>query len=260
MIYIYDGTYEGLLTAIFTSFEHREFTITLTTPGVYQEHLFDGSRVISTDRTKASRVYSGLAKRTTKNIVTDFWRAFLSEDTSVIQIIYELIIAVFRHSPALLQNYGDDKVILFHQALRKVSRERHRMKAFVRFHKSSNGLFVAIFEPDFNVLPLIVSFFRNRYADQTWLIYDQKRKYGLFYDLKTVIEVTLSAQCSNQLQSSSDFITLDPEDNHYENLWRSYFQSTNIEARKNLKLHIRHVPKRYWRYLPEKLDQLRHPQ
>lgn len=260
MIYIYDGTYEGVLTAVFTSFEYKEFNITLSTPDMLQKHLFDGSRDILTDHTKASRVHSGLVKRITKNGATDFWRAFLSEDISIIQIIYDLIIAVFQYSPALLQNYGDDKVILFHQTLRKVSRERHRMKAFVRFHKSSNGLFVAIVEPDFNVLPLIVSFFRNRYADQTWLIYDQKRKYGLFHDLKTVREVTLVTTPYNQLHSSSDFITLDPDDKHYENLWRSYFQSTNIKARKNLKLHIKHVPKRYWRYLPEKLDQLKNPQ
>ena len=44
----------------------------------------------------------------------------------------------------------------------------------------------AIVQPDFNVLPLIEKHFRERYADQRWLIYDVRRKYGLYYDLQTV--------------------------------------------------------------------------
>ncbi|KAA9213958.1 DUF4130 domain-containing protein, partial [Acinetobacter baumannii] len=35
--------------------------------------------------------------------------------------------------------------------------------------------------------------------------------------------------------------------------WKDYFNSVNISARKNIKLHIQYVPKRYWRYMNEKL-------
>jgi len=38
----------------------------------------------------------------------------------------------------------------------------------------------------------------------------------------------------------------------FQTLWQDYFKSTNIVSRKNMKLHIRHVPKRYWKYLSEK--------
>lgn len=38
----------------------------------------------------------------------------------------------------------------------------------------------------------------------------------------------------------------------YQKLWKQYFSSVNISARKNLKLHIQHMPRRYWKYLPEK--------
>lgn len=31
-----------------------------------------------------------------------------------------------------------------------------------------------------------------------------------------------------------------------------HFKSTNITERKNTKLHVQHIPKRYWRYLTEK--------
>ncbi|HCV81945.1 MAG TPA: DNA metabolism protein, partial [Zunongwangia profunda] len=38
----------------------------------------------------------------------------------------------------------------------------------------------------------------------------------------------------------------------FQKLWKSYFESTNIKSRKNTKLHLQHVPKRYWKYLTEK--------
>ena len=35
-------------------------------------------------------------------------------------------------------------------------------------------------------------------------------------------------------------------------MWRAYFQAVTIPERRNLALHLRHVPKRYWPYLTEK--------
>lgn len=252
MIYIYDGSYQGLLTAVFTAFEHKEFDTKLVIKSDFQAALFDVTKHIHSDEEKSNRVQHGLLKIFPKDKVMDFWHAFLIEDQQIHQIIFELIVYSFKGNSLILQNYGDDRVLKFHQALRKVSRERHRMKAFVRFQKGSDGMYVAIIEPDFNVLPLIISFFRKRYADQQWLIYDNKRQYGIHYDLQTVTEVTISEEVSKTLQQPARYIEVDLEDSRYTKLWFSYFQSTNIEARKNIKLHLRHVPKRYWKYLPEK--------
>lgn len=136
------------------------------------------------------------------------------------------------------------------QTLKKVSRERHRMKAFIRFEKATDGLYFSIIEPDFNVLPIIITFFKKRYADQRWLIYDVKRKYGMMYDLQSVTEVTLTDTA--HLQTDITSIGLDETDELYQTLWKRYYNSTNIKERKNMKLHLQHVPKRYWKYLTEK--------
>ena len=58
------------------------------------------------------------------------------------------------------------------------------MEAFVRFQLTKDGLYYCIIQPDYNVLPLISNHFEKRYADQRWLIYDSRRKYGIYYDLK----------------------------------------------------------------------------
>lgn len=253
MTYIYDGTYEGLLTAVFTAFEYKEYNVRLCLNSDFQGALFEIPRSIVSNRAKSNRVHKGLYKFLSKERVEDLWHAFLSEDKPTQQIVFELILASFRGNSSIFENYGNVQVLKFHHMLGKVNRERHRMKAFVRFQKGADGVYVAIVEPDFNVLPLIAAFFKNRYSDQKWLIYDKKRQYGIYYDMRSLTEVTISAKSSTALQKKEEIKKGEMEDSGYIRLWQAYFQSTNIEARKNLKLHLQHVPKRYWKYLPEKI-------
>lgn len=247
--YVFDGSYYGLLCCLFESFERKEFAV-LPVIENYQVEIFAERRMIQTDMHKAHRVQEGLKKKLGGR-TQDFFNVYLSEDRGAWNASLRIMQHVFQGQVAILQNFGDPDVIYFAQILRKVSRERHRMKAFVRFQKSADGLYFSLVEPDFNVLPLIASFFRKRYADQKWLIYDVKRSYGLLYEAGQVSEVTLSAQQKDSLTKDA-VIEMDTEDAHFQLLWKNYFKSTNIEARRNMKLHLQHVPRRYWKYLTEK--------
>ena len=148
-------------------------------------------------------------------------------------------------------DYSHPDVLLVQQTYKKVHREKHRMEAFVRFQCTKDKLYYSIIQPDFNVLPLIKNHFEKRYADQRWLIYDSQRKYGLYYDLEKVEEVFINfgADLNNTASLKEIF---DEKEEIYQTLWKQYFQSVNIKARKNMKLHIQHMPKRYWKYLVEK--------
>ncbi len=131
------------------------------------------------------------------------------------------------------------------------------MEAFVRFKKAKDGLFLSLVRPDFNVLPIIYRHFQERYQDQSWLIYDERRNYGIYYDLKQMRQVEMNAEIIDpQIRighSQSFSIELDDQELLYDQLWKDYFNSVNIQARKNMKLHIQYVPKRYWRYMNEKI-------
>lgn len=252
MTYLFDGSYNGLLTAVFQAFERKQTAINIAIKDNYQSALFENDYIIETNPLQAKRVLDGLYNRLSAQQAGDFWRVFLSEDDKIYGILFRLFVLIFQGQNKLLDNYGDAAVLYFHQTLKKVNRERHRMKAFIRFQQTADNLYFAIISPDFNVLPLILTFFKNRYADQAWLIYDERRQYGIHYDKHMVREVTLSFNESNALQTQQANITMDSKETLYQQLWQSYFQSTNIPARKNMKLHLQHVPKRYWRYLTEK--------
>ncbi|MFT4061057.1 MAG: TIGR03915 family putative DNA repair protein [Edaphocola sp.] len=253
MDYIFDGSYHGFLCCIFACFEYKDDVDNLRVDRYdsVQASFFSSERTILTDAEKAGRVKNGLEKAIGTGATRDFYVAVLSEDPQAWKAAFSIAVSIFSGQENVLLNYGDDRVLYFAQTVKKVGRERHRMKAFVRFSKSSDGLYFALVEPDFNVLPLIANFFRNRYADQRWLIYDVKRKYGLSYNLNFVTEVTLSP-IEKEALSQDATLTLDEDDERYQTLWKRYYASTNIAARKNLKLHVQYVPKRYWKYLVEK--------
>src|SRR5690606_18330792 len=171
---------------------------------------------------KALRVQKGLQERIGNAEAIDFYKVFLSEDRKAWQASFFILRQIFTGRADIRQHYGNDCVLYFSQILKKVSRERHRMKAFIRFSKSSDGLFFALVEPDFNVLPLISDFFRKRYADMPWLIYDMKRKYGLLFDTRQVGEVRLCPEEVQDVTMPSIAIAMDERDELFQRLWKQY--------------------------------------
>jgi len=250
MIYIFDGSLEGLLTAVFEWFERKPGKINLRTIKTHQPDAFTETFSVHTNRTKADRVWSGLQKKLGKEWMRKFYCAYLSELSEVFNALFHFVCYVFLHPAGAEKNYGNEHVLTVSKTARSVEREKHRMEAFIRFQHTADGIFYCGINPDFNVLPLIVNHFKNRYTDQKWIIYDLKRHYGLFYDLSTVEEITV--EINSQVLKNPTANQLDEKEELYANLWKDYFKSTNIESRKNTKLHVQHVPKRYWKYLTEK--------
>lgn len=255
VIYVFDGTLEGLLTAIFEFYERKPGKIQLVAINHFESVLLDEVLQITSDETKAKRVWNGLKKKIGPDWLLRFYKAFLSEDAATFQQLFNFACYIFDNAAGAEKNFGHPAVLAVSKMDKSVNREKHRMKAFIRFQETADDFFYAAIEPDFNVLPLIMPFFKNRYADQPWIIYDLKRHYGLYYDLNRVEEIVLEEK--PKLKTASTFLSEDVLHNKeqlYGLLWKDYFKSTNIPARKNMKLHIRHVPKRYWKYLTEKIE------
>lgn len=250
MIYVFDGSMEGLLTAVFEWFERKPGKIVLQTEANYQPDAFVATMHILNDRKKAERVWVGLNKKLNKAWMRRFYCAYLSELPDAYFHLFYFACYIFQNEDGAEKNYGNEHVLALSAYAHKVEREKHRMEAFIRFQHIADGFFYCSIEPDFNVLPLIVNHFKYRYVSQQWIIYDLRRRYGLLYDLHEVRKITVT----NKQQTLKKPINavLDEKEQLYAELWKGYFKSTNIESRKNTKLHLKLVPKRYWKYLTEK--------
>ncbi|MEO6547044.1 MAG: TIGR03915 family putative DNA repair protein [Ferruginibacter sp.] len=250
-IVVYDGSFAGLLTAIFEVYEYKIQEASISKTELVSGSLFGIMHNVITNTDKSQRVLKKLEQRISPRALQQLYHAYLSEIKDVENLLLRYIQYSLKSDPAMESNYGDDDVLLVQQISKKISREKHRMEAFVRFQLTKDELYYSIIQPDYNVLPLISKHFEDRYADQRWLIYDAFRKYGLYYNGENVEEVQMqfAADLSNAQSMRNIF---DDREELFQQLWKLYFNSVNIAARKNLKLHIQHMPKRYWRYLIEK--------
>jgi len=250
MIAIYDGTFNGFLTAVFDSYEYRWNSCSIQK--FESTSLFEENQNITTSIVKAGRVWKGIEKYGGRNAQNLIYRVFLSELKEMEDILLQLIQKAIKTKGKILQNPADSVISKALKINKKIGREKHRMDAFIRFRKTKDNIYFAIIHPDFNVLPLNISHFKRRYADQQWIIYDIKRNYGFYYDLQKVEEVHLELPKTLSQNFGFSDIFFDEDEKQYQHLWKHYFDATNISSRKNMKLHQQHVPKRYWKYLIEK--------
>jgi probable DNA metabolism protein len=254
MVYIYDGTYEGLLSCIFVIFRDQITPVAINPGDSYQPSLLDEVTRVTTNNERATRVIRGIHLRADSQAVLLIYKIFLSELPQSEMLVYQVIRAIIHKGDAsILENFANPFILRAMQIEKMIHREVHRMHAFVRFQKSYEGLFYAAIDPDFNVLPLIGDHFERRYADQPWLIFDTKRHYGLYYDCRKTDFVDLENPVfSIDRVSLHEEQIQDEKEKEYQSLWKNYFHAVNIRERNNKKLHLRHMPRRYWKYLIEK--------
>nr|WP_294898433.1 TIGR03915 family putative DNA repair protein [uncultured Pedobacter sp.] len=244
----YDHSLDGFFTAVFEVYEYKLDKAEIRKEGLPKPQLFYGLHRVITDTKKAERVFKKVKVLLGEKGIQQIIYSLLTEDEYCERPILEVIRYAIAHpEKKILSNMTNQSVLKLERYTKQVGREKHRMEAFVRFRLITDDIYFAEIEPDFNVMPIIATHFAQRYQDQKWLIFDQKRQYGLYYNLKSVetVEMNFDHKCK-------DLDTLGSNEDLYQNLWRTYFEKTNIKARKNSRLHIQHVPKRYWKYLTEK--------
>ncbi len=115
---------------------------------------------------------------------------------------------------------------------------------------SGQPTYFAPVSPRYNALPLAIPYFRDRFRDQRWLIYDIRRHYGFYYDLETVTEITIPDD-AHLTSGEIDPALLADDEKLFQTGWRNYIDGMAIKERLNAKLQRQHMPRRFWKLLTE---------
>ena len=140
---IYDGTFEGLLTAVFEIYEHKLTEVSICPEHLLQPNFFDAKRSIASDTVKANRVLKGLHQRLAAGGVQRLYAAHLSEIAGEEDNLLGFIRYAFSTNETIEQDFGNKYVMRLSYVLKLVRREKHRMEAFVRFQKMADGILYA---------------------------------------------------------------------------------------------------------------------
>lgn len=252
-ILTYDSTFAGFLTAVFESYHYKIFPADICSGIGEQECLFGQKIEVATDDAKAERVWKGIQQKMSKRNKQLVFYAFLSEEQGVEMKIFRFLRRLFNREEDIETDFSDPDVLYLTQTSRKVKQEAMRMLQFVRFQHTKDGLYFCGIEPRYDVIPLVVTQFKKRFANQRWLLYDLKRNYGMFYDQDETQEVVISKKEFSSITGQLNENILQEGEEFYRKLWKTYFTHINIQERKNLKLQRQHLPRRFWKFLPEML-------
>lgn len=255
IIYYYDRTFDGLLTAVYESYERRQVPDNLMGSENAAVELWSETLTIISNTAKADRVWHALEKSISGKTANRLFRIHYSGIEGIDFHMFSVIRKIFEKGPEILENFADPDVLEIKQADRRVSREAERVAQFIRFQKTADNIYFAAYEPDYDVIPMVLGHFRDRFADQRWMVYDMRRKKGYYYNGDDVQWVTLESAKINSSSGDVNESVLSDDEILFQRLWKQYFRSICINERLNLKLHRQKVPKKYWRYLTEKKQQ-----
>ena len=249
-VFHYDKSFDGLLSAIFDAYTDRVFPEALLGPGDAPPLLVTREHTVITRADKAGRVFAGLEKRLSRPARTGLMLAWMSEQVGSDLLLFRYIRKVFDSSRPIECDYADGDVFGVRQLAERVAAEQHLMLGFARFQKTADGLYFAALSPKYNVLPLLLPHFADRFGDQRWILYDAARSYGILFDGKDFQDIVLNPDSLHEGRLRDALLAED--ELLFQSLWQEYFKAMAIKERLNPALQRRCMPRRYWPYMTEK--------
>lgn len=243
LTYVYDGSFEGILTAVFEAYYRKEEPDAILAEHGLQQDLTSSYTFIVTDAVKSDRVYASIWRNISEEALKNVYHAFLSEEPEAGTIIYNYLKLGWRMGGRVDLHLSNNTVFKIMDISRRLEHEVHKYMGFVRFRQVEGGIFYSSIRPDNNVVELLAPHFAERLSDQKWIIHDVKREIAALYNMKDWIVSEFSA---GDIPGSTE------EEKLFAGLWKQFFNTLEIPSRTNPKLQRQLMPRRYWDHLTEK--------
>ena len=244
LVYLYDGTLEGMLTAVFEAFRRKEFPDNIVQERDLQQSMLCSYIPILTSVDLAERVKTGIINVLGDRGYESIKRAFLSDDNSKGGVIVTYLQYTMKKGRKSLSHLAHPAVAAFEDLLKVVSQEAHYMLQFVRFAQLNNGVYFSLIAPKASVVPLIMGHFAARFNIQPFIIYDEVHGLaGVFDTEKWWLVDARDIKIPNRTESEDE----------YQSLWQTFYDTIAIEERRNPTCQRNFMPKRFWGNMCEQI-------
>ena len=239
--YIYDGTFDGMLTCIYHHY-YTDRASGICTADRYQPSFLQGSMNVETVPELADRVYGAIRRKISEYDLRCVYRAWLSCDPKREMKILRYLISGFREGHRISSLHGREEVYELQCILKKISQESERMLQFVRFSVMEGGVMYAEVTPDNDVIELAARHFADRFRSEAFIIHDSGRDKAV---------VSCGGRWVISAFTMRDRPAFAEEELGYRRLWKQYFEHIAILERKNTRCQNHFIPDRYRKHLTE---------
>ena len=245
LAYVYDGSLEGLLSAVFLAFERKEHPADVAPVASYAPRLGQVATAVKTDMQRAARVRAGIVRECGIDTFRQVAEASLSDEHDKGAAVLTFVRYAMRRGSRARFDKAAPEVARFAEIVRSVQNERHLWQQFMRFSKTEGGVYVAVCNPKASVVPLLMDWFSARFNVQPFIVYDEVHHVA-----------GVSRDGSWSLVQADDF-TPPPaaaDDALFEQAWKTFYDAVAIDARYNPELRMHFMPKRLWKNIVEMKD------
>ncbi len=155
-------------------------------------------------------------------------------------LMYRVLWRVTNENPHLLQIESDEDILRLKRMQKSVTRDEHKMKAFVRFRKAvldETEHFIAFHRPDHLIVRKVAPFFAERFSSMNWTILTPDE--SVTWNQQ---ELLFGPGVASPETSLKDDL---------ESAWLTYYRSIFNPARIKLRAMVKEMPTRHWPTLPE---------
>lgn len=240
MLYVFDGTQTGFLTAFVRAFADEDAVLSSK-----KTQLLLGQEPCFIDAD--ARIAQKAAERLTafdRHALEDLDQLLRSGMENNEQLAFRYFRLLARLKRPVGKRLAEPDVFAAVECMKKVGCELHQMHGFVRFMETESGALYAPISPDNDICDLLVPHFRARLPEYSFVIHDVARKKAAVYDGKNTFVAPLPR---------AD-VLLSANEQGWQSLWKNYYRSVNIPSRERLKQMRGYMPVRYWKYMPEKQE------
>ncbi len=247
-ILVCENSVEGILTAVYQAFTSRyghAYQKIAIGPWVNMD-LFSEVCHVKTDVDQASKVAEAVMCKISEMAWQMVWQAAESSFEEKGDVIYRFLILGFANGPKALNAMTRPEVMRLHQLSRGVSREIDHLYGFLRFQELENHILYAKLVSRHHVGTFLANHFADRLPMEHWIIHDPDRD-----------EVWLHQAGQDWIYIAHPDFKLDPEtmrsaaEYDFKAWWQTFTQAIGIQERRNSRLQMQMMPKRYWKYMPE---------
>lgn len=238
--WLYDGSFEGFLTALSLALESPGDCAIAREAGA-EAGLFSDFVSAGRDPARAAAARELIERRGSAESWHHARYAFLSENPGAETAVLRYVSLLLEKGPAADNMLADDRVRQVHGLSAKVGSEAHRFKGFARFTELADKVLYARIEPDHNILPLLTGHFRARLGAFDWVIHDARRGLAALYFKGRLVYAPLDSASLRE----------DAGEAEVRELWKRFFKAAAIKERVNPNLQRQNVPLKYRKNLTE---------
>jgi probable DNA metabolism protein len=249
-IYLCEDSIDGIFTGIYDAWAskigHANIRIEAQKEATFE--LFHEYVTVTTDLEKSLKVAKTINERLGNDVYQELTKAALSCGEDKADAIYRVLILGFslQSGKKVMDYLNNEHVFKVFEYSRMANNEAHHLLGFIRFMELDNGVLFAKVSPKNNIITLLSAHFHIRMPLENWMIYDENRKLAIVYQKETVPILVSGEEIDSK---RIEMVSKDEEE--FQKLWKSFFESICIKERTNLKLQMGNLPKRFWSNMTE---------